>query len=58
MLPGLAFRQLLSGNGNCNTDAKGMMQVSLSLLEWESIMVSGLFAWNLKSVVVPCKLHV
>lgn len=57
-LPGLAFQQLLSGNGNSNTDTNGVMQVSLSLSEWESIIVSGLFAWNLMSVVVPCKSHI
>lgn len=58
VLPALAFRQLLSGNGNSNTDANGMMQVSFFLSEWESMMASRLFAWNLKSVAVPCKLHI
>lgn len=57
VLPGLALQQLHSGDGNCNTDANSMMQVSLSLSEWVSIVVSGLFAWNFKSLVASCKTH-
>lgn len=57
VLPGLALQQLCSGDGNCNTDANSMMQVSLSLSEWVSIVVSGLFVWNIKLVVVSCKPH-